>query len=542
MMHIQNSLSEGLITRHLRQEKSYGQLPVSTAGNKLQPMSNMFGWARLMRHRTLTLTALLMLLLLTLSLDANAQEESEPDVEASKASVATPPPLPSDLSTVTSGLGLNFNAAGFPQSGEMKMLKDAGIRWMRTDFGWDDTDKRAAGYHFEFYDNLITVLGQNNIRPIFILAYGNPLYEVNGNNAPDTPFEQRAFTNWAKAAVEHFKGRGIIWELYNEPDIDVSGDSSLSKEKYVSLAVSVGDMFRKFYPNEILVGPALSHMPNRDTYPVQDAYMKHFLDKNLLRYWSAVSVHPYRGLNKPETVTADYQYLRNLIRKSLNKYHQSNRSVPIISSEWGYSSRPIAKSGTRNLIWDRTQGKFLAREWLINLYNRIPISIWFAWHDSEDLPRCTCSPCTAAEGELCDTLEETNQKHFGIVRSEHFEGRDPVYNRKPAYFAAKTLTDKLSDSHLDRRLKIYELDSQLDTDERDYALRFIGGIQPQYVVWTTSAKPHTVKIRVPIGQYIVTTYLGAQLQDQIYYASSDGLEVTLEDGPKYITKSNAGIN
>jgi polysaccharide biosynthesis protein PslG len=487
-------------------------------------MSNTFCWVRFMKHRTLTFTCLLVLLLPTLSTGTHAQEASEPNAEASEAAVALPAPLPAGLSSVPNGLGLNFNADGFPQSGEMNMLKDAGIHWMRTDFGWDNTEK-ADGYHFESYDNLMTVLSQNNIRPIFILAYDNPLYERNGNDAPDTPREQQAFTRWARASVEHFKGRGIIWELYNEPDIDVSGNSSLSKEKYVSLAKSVGAMFRKFYPNEILVGPALSHMPNPNRYPKQYAYMKHFLASHLLRYWSAVSVHPYRGLDNPETVTADYRNLRSLIKKSLVEDHQPSRSVPIISSEWGYSSRPVADSGNRNLIRDQTQGKLLARQWLINLYNRIPISIWFSWHDSMDLPRCTCSPCTAAEKELCDTLDETNQRHFGIVRFPYFENRNPVYNRKPAYHAAQTLTRTLLGSHFDVRINLHDKD--------DYALRFINGDLFQIAAWTTSAK-HTVRIPLPPGDYVVINYVG--LNPKQYYGIQDSLEIELTNAPVYIQK------
>lgn len=29
----------------------------------------------------------------------------------------------------------------------------------------------------------------------------------------------RPFAHWAAAAAQHFRGRGILWEMYNEPNI-----------------------------------------------------------------------------------------------------------------------------------------------------------------------------------------------------------------------------------------------------------------------------------------------------------------------------------
>jgi hypothetical protein len=465
-----------------------------------------------MKHRTLIFTGVLALLVLTFPADARARKASD---SAQEASVTQPPALPAGLSIVPSGLGITLNTYGFPRPGEMRMLNETGIRWIRTDFVWEDTEK-ADGYHFGSYDDLMNELGQN-VRLIFILDYDNPLYERNGNNAPDTVYEQQKFTRWARAAVEHFKGRGIIWELYNEPDLDISGKSSLSKERYASLALMVGRMLRQYYPNEIFVGPALSRMPS-DFYTKQRDFLKYCFQQGLLNYWSAVSIHPYRdGAGPPETVTEDYRYLRNLIRQ-----YEPNRRVPIISSEWGYSSRPVTDSDTGNLNRDQTQAKLLAREWLINLYNRIPISTWYSWHDSEDQPG--------------DTPDEINQRHFGLVRFPYYENREPVYNRKPAYFAAKTLTRNLSGWHFDKRLTLYNLDSHLDTDKRDYALLFSGYYSTLIVAWTTSATPRTVRVRVPVGNYTVTTYLGQQLPGY-YVADSNGLEIKLEDGPKYIRES-----
>jgi len=55
-----------------------------------------------------------------------------------------------------------------------------------------------------------------------------------------------------------------------------------------------------------------------------------------MEYLDAVSVHPYReGLMSPETAIYDYKKLRGLI----DTYSPTGKkNIPIINSEWGYSS------------------------------------------------------------------------------------------------------------------------------------------------------------------------------------------------------------
>ena len=55
-----------------------------------------------------------------------------------------------------------------------------------------------------------------------------------------------------------------------------------------------------------------------------------------------------------------------------------------------------------------------------NIASGVPISIWYDWRDDGDNPK--------------------NPEHrFGLVHREYHEGRDPVYDPKPAYQAMKAL-------------------------------------------------------------------------------------------------------
>ncbi len=56
-----------------------------------------------------------------------------------------------------------------------------------------------------------------NIRIVFILDYGNDLY--GGGNAHHFDAGRAAFARFAAAAARHYRGKGIIWEIWNEPNL-----------------------------------------------------------------------------------------------------------------------------------------------------------------------------------------------------------------------------------------------------------------------------------------------------------------------------------
>ena len=103
--------------------------------------------------------------------------------------------------------------------------------------------------------------------------------------------------NWAKAATQHFAGKNIFWEMYNEPNIGFWKPSP-NTTAYVLMSNAVGAAISD---NEIFFGPASSQI---DLSFLEDCFAM-----GTLQYWDAVSVHPYRQKD-PETVQSEYYNLR----------------------------------------------------------------------------------------------------------------------------------------------------------------------------------------------------------------------------------------
>ena len=208
----------------------------------------------------------------------------------------------SSANVIPDGFGVNIDFTD-PRPGEMKMLSEAGFRWVRMDLKWDLTEAVKGHYDFAAYDRLMSALDQYSLKALFILDYSNPAYDE--GTPPHTEEARQAFARWAVAAAKHFAGRGVIWEIYNEPNIAQFWPPQPDVNDYVTLALAVGRAFREGAPGERLIGPATSG--------IDFDFLEACFKAGLLEYWSAVSVHPYRR-SDPETAATDYCRLRAMIK------------------------------------------------------------------------------------------------------------------------------------------------------------------------------------------------------------------------------------
>ena len=392
---------------------------------------------------------------------------------APPAAAALPGPI------VPEGLGVNIHFTD-PRPGEMEMLAAAGFCWVRMDFAWQGTEGEKGKYDFSAYDRLLSILDKQHLKALFILDYGNRNYDR--GLSPASAEGRRAMARWAAAAARHFHGREILWEMYNEPNI-FFWKPKPDVDQYAKLALEVGRALRAAEPAETYIGPATS--------TIDFSFLEKCFQAGLLEYWSAVTVHPYRP-GGPETAAAEYARLRQLIAR----YAPRGKRIPIISGEWGYSS-------AWNKYDEVQQGKMLPRQWLLNLAHDVPLSIWYDWHD---------------DGQAV----KEDERHFGTVRFAYDATRQPVYEPKPAYLAAKTLTTMFRGFRFQKRLP--------QPSGNDYVYVFAQGKQQRLAAWT-SAQAHSARIALGPGRWIVTDHLGQTLPA---ISSSGSVEITLSGGPQYL--------
>jgi polysaccharide biosynthesis protein PslG len=382
-------------------------------------------------------TALLLALLAAVFLPALSGQAGGPACPKAPDKAPLVPPL------IPERLGVNIHFADSRgHERDIDLLAQLGVRWIRMDLAWAGVERERGRYNLDGYLRLTDALAAKGIRCLYILDYGNPLYE--GGLPPKTPEGIAAFARFAGAAAEQLKGRRVMYELWNEPNLGHFWKPAPDPAAYMVLMRPTVAAVRAADPDAAIVGPATStiDLPFLETV-FQAGFKAGFLD-----LVDGVTVHPYRS-GPPETVAEEYGRLRALIAR----YAAPGRVVPVLSGEWGYTSA--------NVTADQ-QADRLARQWLINALHDVQLSIWYDWKNDGPDPK-------------------EPEHRFGILTED--------LKPKPAFEAAKRLIAELSGLQAVKRLSVGD-------PAEDYVLLFVApdGTRQKLAAWTLSEAARRVDL------------------------------------------------
>jgi hypothetical protein len=380
------------------------------------------------------------------------------------------------LLTIPNGLGVNIHFTGEPH--DLELIAEGGFKFIRMDFAWGAIEREKGIYNFEKsgYDALTEGCLKRGIHPLYILDYSNRLYEE--SNSIRTVEGREAFAKFAESAVKRYEGKEILWEIWNEPNLKQFWNPQPSVDDYTALVETTISRIKKAVPSAVVVAPATSGIPMD--------WLEACFKKGMLDWIDALTVHPYRT-PAPETVIKDYEKLRELVKR----YAPEGKDIPIISGEWGYS----IINWDKNHISEEQQTQYLVRMFLINLYQNIPVSIWYDWKDDGVDPN-------------------EREHHFGTMTND--------LNPKKAYLAMKALADKLNG---------YSIIERLDFgNDEDFALRLKKGESEAIALWTMGENlSREVEIPVKDREGLMYDMYGEQIS-----ISWHGQKIRLSQSPEYL--------
>jgi hypothetical protein len=252
------------------------------------------------------------------------------------------------------GVNIEFYRGAHEQA---ETIAAAGIRWVRVDLAWSAAEPEPGRYDFGLWDRILDAFEPFGIRILFILDYGNDLYE--GGFPPSTESGRAAFASFAGAAARHFRGRAV-WEIWNEPNLPQYWAGAPDPAAYVALARAAAAEIRRADPTAPILGPSLGG----DSFDLE--YLDATFALGLLDMVDAVSVHPY-GASHPEAALEFYDEVRRRMA-----HYAPGRSVPLVVTEWGYRVEGLGADG---------QADFLLRALEVNRRAGIPLTIWYNWRE-----------------------------------------------------------------------------------------------------------------------------------------------------------------
>jgi hypothetical protein len=325
---------------------------------------------------------------------------------------------------------------------ELDKIKAAGFGLLRYGIVWRDVEAKPGSYDWTRPDKFIAQVRAQHLRSIIIIYGGNSAYSgemdapQDGGNlnhvekltiAPRDEKAVQAYARFAAAAAQRYKGDDIIWEIWNEPDLNYFWSPKADPDAYSTLASTACSAMRDVAPAAKIVGPAAAGMPSlKDRLGV--GLIATVLRSPASLCFDAISVHSYRiepnkPPKEPESVMRDNEASLAFIAEHAR---EDRPPLPLICSEWGFSSFQVTP--------DR-QADYVLRTHLSNLLSGVPVTIWYEWRDSMQ---------GGADSEA----------HYGLT---DYDGKD-----KPAIQAVRKILPLIRDDVIEHRISV--------ADPRNYVL------------------------------------------------------------------------
>ncbi len=295
---------------------------------------------------------------------------------------------------------------------EVRMMKEAGVTWVRLGVSWKAAEPVRGRYDEHYLSGLETMI--DAIRSAGMRVYMVILVTPTWANpaGPDhPPLRMRDMGAFVGYLVRRFSSRVKHWEIWNEPDWhvfwkpapDVRGFTEMLREAYA--AGKAADPKATF----ISGGLAGNNVE----------FLRQMYGNGAGRFFDAVGVHPYVFQRAPDTVHPNVRHsFHGLgeLRKVMVANKDSGKAIWITEMSWPTHRRaPGAKGDWAEGVCLDTQADYLVRAYrkIRSDYPFIPVATWYNFRDSGS--------------------DSTYVEHnWGLV------GHD--FHPKPSYFAKQQLT------------------------------------------------------------------------------------------------------
>lgn len=391
--------------------------------------------------------------------------------------------------TSRSFFGMNLYVTGAERSKDEKIAmlnaaNDLGAQWSREEMSWANLEPAEKGvYNWGIYDYWISALRTRNVGVIGVLETTPSWASGVGKDRPDwyfyAPQDPQDYIDFAYAAALHYAGKIDVWEIWNEPDVEITFkcDGCDRAAVYAQMLAGSYAAIKKANPKAtVLIGGLSIHDYHNGGMAFLDAVVAASGGK---LNFDVLSIHPYMPDRMPEstdpkTLVQNFPYRLDMSYKWLQAHGAANKEIWI--TEDGYST--CSACGSLG-VSEEEQARRLIRLYVIAM--GAPNVTHFSYFQAKD--KFNGGP-------------EDLFGNMGIMRNDMSE--------KPAYVAYRVLTGQLTDATfvgLGPLMRSVENRWQPQFDRYHYKFTRPGStIATIHVLWKIGA-PETVD--VPVEQSAV---------------------------------------
>jgi len=343
-------------------------------------------------------------------------------IAAAPVAAAELPPMEIPLNCGVQMKGDTFN---------LKTLEEVhrlGFRIVRRGFYWHGDEKERGVYAFP-NDPQMAKCKELGLTVVAVIFGCNKLYEDNGMGGIQTEEGRRGYAAYAAALAERYKGQNVIWEIWNEPNVQTfwrkgKHNSPEFAAEYTALVKEAVPAILKADPKAFVVAGSVSNYW-QPSFDWTEACFRGGILESGIRGWS---VHPY-GVKTPE----EHKWGHDVTRSLLAKYGKPD--LPIVDTERGFTAQKNNDitiegwAGGDAAMATDYQAWHIVRQFLADQASGLPFTSWYELKGNEGftLYEKDGSHRPAMKAYLTFVAELTGYRFAGSVKCASPRDRVSVY-------------------------------------------------------------------------------------------------------------------
>lgn len=245
----------------------------------------------------------------------------------------------------------------------ISMARDAGIRWIRQMFSWEEIEPRKGDFFddkfrkstWEKYDAIVDHAERYGMRIIARLERPPPWTRRDNTYAGAPPDDLRDYFDFVKTVVSRYKGRVQHYQFWTEPNIWPEwGSRGVDPEGYVEMLRGAYAAARAIDPNVLVLSAPLAQTLEESNRNLNELkYLDAMYRAGAKSYFDILSANAY-GFEAPPNAAPDPGALNFgrllLLRQVMEQYGDEDKAVWF--NEFGWNAAPAAFPLDR-LTWRR---------------------------------------------------------------------------------------------------------------------------------------------------------------------------------------------
>lgn len=240
----------------------------------------------------------------------------------------------------------------------LSMARDAGIRWIRQQFRWEEIEPLEKGVFivprlgissWEKYDHIVELASTMGIEIIARLDTP-PLWARGGNPHAFTPPQRlEDFGDFVETTVTRYRGRVRYYQIWNEPNLSFEwGNGPVDPEAMSRLLEVAYTRAKQADPNVVILAPALAPtLAERPDALNELIFMQRMYNAGAGAFFDVGSVQAYGLRSGPDDrrLGADeVNFSRPILFREL-MVRNGDAAKPIWISEMGWNAPPPGVPG-----------------------------------------------------------------------------------------------------------------------------------------------------------------------------------------------------